>query len=135
MKNLYIFICALILFILIESIWLRLMSHSFYQAEIGHLLKPNPNFVAAVLFFLLYVLAICYFVIYPQSTETSLIRVFSMGALLGLAAYGTYDLTCLALFKGFSVKVAVVDTLWGGFLTGTVACGITCLARHFKWLS
>ena len=44
-----------------------------------------------------------------------------MGALFGLVAYGTYDLTNLATIKGWSLKVTIIDLLWGGILTGTVS--------------
>jgi len=113
------------------------MNKNFYQAEIGHLMKPNANFVAALFLFLIYITALCYLVIFPQQyeLESSLFNVFAMGGLLGLAAYGTYDLTCVAIFKGFIIKVAVVDTLWGGILTASVATATTWIAHRFNWLS
>lgn len=137
MKKICIFICAFILFLIIESLWLKFMSERFYQAEIGHLMKPTPNLVAALILFFIYITALCYLVIYPQQLEMdrSLISTFVMGGLFGLAAYGTYDLTCLAIFKGFSIKVAAVDTVWGGVLTGTVAMLTTKIADKFNWLS
>jgi len=137
MKKVSLFICAFLLFLVIESIWLKVMSKNFYQAEIGHLMRPDPNLVAAVLFFFLYIGALCFLVIYPQAqgSNIDLSRIFLMGGLFGLAAYGTYDLTCLALFKGFSIKVAAVDTLWGGVLTGTVSTLTLCLASKFDWLN
>jgi len=67
MKKLSLFVCAFFLFLIIESIWLKVMSKNFYQAEIGHLMRPDPNIVAAVLFFFLYIGALCFLVIYPQA--------------------------------------------------------------------
>jgi uncharacterized membrane protein len=56
------------------------------------------------------------------------------GALLGLIAYGTYDLTSLAVMKGFTTKIAIIDMVWGTILTGavsalTVFVGTRLLAR------
>ena len=47
-----------------------------------------------------------------------------MGAIFGLVAYGTYDLTNLATIKGWSLKVTIIDLIWGGILTSTVS-GLT----------
>ena len=37
---------------------------------------------------------------------------------LGLLAYGTYEFTNYATLRDWSVNQVVVDTLWGGVLTG-----------------
>ena len=44
-----------------------------------------------------------------------------LGGLLGLVAYGTYDITNLATLKGWPAIVAIVDIVWGTLLTGTIA--------------
>ena len=43
------------------------------------------------------------------------------GAILGLVAYGTYDMTNLATVRDWSVMVTIVDIVWGAALTGTAA--------------
>jgi uncharacterized membrane protein len=43
------------------------------------------------------------------------------GFLLGLLAYGTYDLTNLATLKNFPTDLAAIDALWGGVLFGVNA--------------
>ena len=44
-----------------------------------------------------------------------------MGALFGLVAYGTYDLTNLATIKNWSLKVTIIDLIWGAILTSVVS--------------
>ena len=44
-----------------------------------------------------------------------------LGALLGLVAYGTYDLTNLATLKGWPVTMTFVDMAWGAVLTAISA--------------
>jgi hypothetical protein len=43
------------------------------------------------------------------------------GGLLGLLTYGIYNFTCLAILKKYPMKVAILDTLWGGMLF-TIVC-------------
>ena len=51
--------------------------------------------------------------IYDDSTTKSLY----IGFIFGLVAYGTYNLTNMAVLKGWSPTVVFVDMFWGGFLT------------------
>ena len=46
--------------------------------------------------------------------------VIALGAFLGFMAYATFDLTCMALFRDFPLKVVVVDLIWGAVLSSVV---------------
>jgi uncharacterized membrane protein len=48
---------------------------------------------------------------------------------LGLIAYGTYDLTSLAIMNGWPVAVTIADMIWGTVLTG-VTCGVAFLVTQ-----
>ena len=45
------------------------------------------------------------------------IKSLYIGFIFGLVAYGTYNLTNMAVLKGWSPTVVFVDMFWGGFLT------------------
>ena len=45
------------------------------------------------------------------------------GAVLGLAAYGTYDITNLSTLKNWPLAMSLVDMAWGTFLTALSAAG------------
>ena len=51
------------------------------------------------------------------STATALVK----GALFGLFAYATYDLTNLATLKVWSLKISLMDMAWGTVLTAITA--------------
>jgi uncharacterized membrane protein len=36
--------------------------------------------------------------------------------LFGFSVYGVYDMTTLAVFKKWDIKLAIIDMVWGGFL-------------------
>ena len=43
------------------------------------------------------------------------------GALFGLVVYGIFNATCAAMFSGYDVRTAVIDTVWGTTLFFVVA--------------
>ncbi|KAA0915418.1 DUF2177 family protein [Psychrobacter sp. ANT_WB68] len=136
MGYVYIYLAAVAIFLGIDAVWLKTMTGLFYEKRIGHLLADEPNMIAAGVFYLFYLLALCIIILYPQiKAQASLGHIFLMGALIGLMAYGTYDFTSLALYKGYTLDTALVDFVWGGLLTGTVSAIVAWLAYRFHWLS
>jgi uncharacterized membrane protein len=108
--------------LILDFFWLTTMVKSFYGKYIGDLLAPNPNFAPAIVFYVLYCVGALVFVVFPAiSGNFSFGKVFLFGALFGLVAYGTYDLTNQATLKTWSTVVTVVDLAWGAFITGTAS--------------
>ena len=116
-----LWIAAAILFLAIDMVWLLWLGRGFYVSEIGDLLRQPPNFGAAGAFYILYVTGLMLMVIWPAVQAQSVQQALVQGALLGLIAYGTYDLTNLAVMKGFTTKIALIDMIWGTVLTASVA--------------
>ena len=80
----------------------------------------NPNFIAAGIFYLLFVSGLMVFVIEPGVRNESLNQAVMKGALFGLVTYATYDLTNLATLANWPLLVTVVDMIWGTILSGLV---------------
>jgi len=108
----------------IDLVWLGGIARGFYQRQLGHLLRPDVQWVPAVLFYLVYVAAIVVFVAAPAAERQSIGRALGYGAFFGLAAYAAFDLTSLALLREFPLAVALVDLAWGSLLTATVSGAI-----------
>lgn len=113
----------------LDFLWLGFIAKKLYYGEMGAILLQKFNAVPALLFYFVYIVGVLVFVINPALAKSSLAHAIGYGALFGLVAYATYDLTSLAVVKGFSVKVAIIDLLWGAFLTAAVA-GITYIVVH-----
>ena len=111
-------VSTFIIFILLDFIWLSNAARLIYRPEIGNLLLEKPVIPAAVAFYLLYGLGVALLVVRPAIGSGSVLGALWMGALFGLVAYGTYDLTNMATVKGWSITVTLVDMIWGGLLTG-----------------
>jgi uncharacterized membrane protein len=112
---------ALPVFFAIDMLWIGLVAKSFYARQIGALLKPNVNWVAAILFYLLFIGALVVFVILPAIEKHSWVHALLFGALFGLVCYATYDLTNLAVAKDWPLLVTIVDLLWGTVLAASVS--------------
>lgn len=116
-----LWIASAVLFLMIDMVWLLGLGRRFYMAEIGDLLASQPNLAAAALFYVLYITVLMIMVIWPAFQAQSALYAVRYGALLGLLAYGTYDLTNLAVMKGFTVRIALIDMVWGMALTAAVS--------------
>jgi uncharacterized membrane protein len=116
-----LYICTLLAFFAIDMVWLALVARGFYQKHLGFLLRTNPNWLAAIIFYLLFVFGLLVFVVVPSLQADSTKKVLIMGALFGLITYATYDLTNLATVKDWPWIVVVVDMLWGGILATSVS--------------
>ena len=114
-----------------DAIWLGLVARTFYRDQLGALMLPSPNFAIAAIFYVFFAMAVVVLAVMPGLKSASLLTAIAYGAVLGLAAYGTYDITNLATLKGWPVTVSVVDMAWGTFVTGLSAgCGFL-LTRYF----
>ena len=112
---------ALPTFLVMDLIWLGVVARSFYQSQMGHLMRAQVNWVAAIAFYLLFVAGIVVLAVWPAVERQSFAQALALGALLGLVTYAAYDLTNLATLEGFPLTVTLVDLAWGSVLCATVS--------------
>jgi uncharacterized membrane protein len=112
---------AIVVFFAIDMLWLGLVAKNFYSQQIGFLMKSNINWVAAIIFYLIFVVGLVLFVISPAIEKQSWTHALIFGALFGLITYATYDLTNLATLKDWPLLVTVVDLIWGTVLAASVS--------------
>ena len=116
-----LYFATLIAFLAIDIVWLGLIARTVYQKYLGFLLTPTINWIAAVLFYLLFILGILVFVVVPGLENNSLKVTLLRAALFGLITYATYDLTNLATVKNWPVLITVMDMAWGTVLSVVVS--------------
>ncbi len=126
------YILVLVVFLAIDAVWLSTAARLIYRPEIGQLLKDQPNFLVAFVFYALYALGLLVFIISPQLAAPDFGKALLLGAFFGLVAYGTYDMTNLATMKGFTTKIAIIDMAWGALLSGSVSVLSIWLIRLLK---
>lgn len=115
-----LYIYAIPVFILCDILWIGFIAKNFYHDKIGFLLGP-VNWVAAGIFYILFISGLTFFATYPGIQAQSIKLAIMYGGLFGFFTYLTYDLTNLATIKNWPVSVAVVDILWGTVLCAVVA--------------
>lgn len=141
----------------LDVVWLAVIAKSFYRGGIGHLMADPPNLVAGGVFYLLYPVGILLFAVTPAPWSGPLRLVpwsqaVLAGALFGLFAYATYDLSNLATLRGWPLRLTLVDIVWGTALTAAAAaagrwalgagghdmsrvkCFDTEIAMQMKWM-
>jgi uncharacterized membrane protein len=116
-----LFFVALASLFALDMVWLVLVAKNFYQKHIGFLMRPDINWIAAIIFYLLFIAGLVIFVISPAVEKHSWIHALLFGALFGLISYATYDLTNLATLKDWPVIVTIVDLIWGMVLSASVS--------------
>ena len=120
-RTLIAYIATGVAFAMIDSIWLRSMYTRLYQPEIGEMLMRGMRWGPAVAFYLLYIAGMLIFAVNPALANGRWQTALVQGAMLGFFCYMTYDLTNYATLKVWSLKVTVLDMIWGTFLTGSAA--------------
>jgi uncharacterized membrane protein len=108
-------------FFVIDIIWVGFVAKNFYRNQIGYLMKSDVNWIAAIIFYLIFITGLVVFVITPAIEKTSWIHAILFGSLFGLVCYATYDLTNLAVTKDWPLLVTIVDLVWGAVLSASVS--------------
>jgi uncharacterized membrane protein len=117
-------LAGLATFAVLDFLWLGVVMRSFYRAELGPIARTaadgslSPIWSAALPVYGLLVAGVGLFVL-PRAESLGAATLW--GAVMGLIVYGVYDLTNLATLKGYSLRLALVDMAWGGFVTASAA--------------
>lgn len=116
-----LYFIALPIFLGIDALWLSFIAKDLYSKQLGYLMTKTPNWLAAIIFYLLFVVGLVFFVLTPAIDKKSWMFALLAGSLFGLISYATYDLTNLATVKDWPVLITVIDLIWGTFLSASVS--------------
>lgn len=111
------YLVAAVIFGILDYLWLTTVTDSLYRDQLGPLMAEKPNFPAALAFYFIYLIGVTHFVTVPAWERRSLRTALVNGAILGLVAYATWDLTNLAVLQGFPGSIVVIDLIWGTLVT------------------
>lgn len=115
-----LYFITLPILLVVDMIWLGLVAKGFYAEKIGYLMKSEISWLPAILFYIMFAVAIVFFVLVPNMSA-SWMKVLLTGAFLGLVAYGAYDLTNHATIREWPLAMTVVDMAWGAVLSGVTS--------------
>lgn len=131
------YVLVLIVFGILDAIWLSTMGARLYKPVLGELLADKVRIAPAIIFYLMYPLGLVIFALVPALRTGSLQYAVVYAALFGLFAYATYDLTNFATMKIWTTQITVIDLAWGTFASGLSAAVAYVASRavmnHFGW--
>ena len=122
---------AIIAFLVIDGIWLGVVAKNFYANNLGDLLRKDFLLLPSVIFYLMFTAGLVFLAVRPGQPDLSLLNIALHGAVVGLLAYGTYDLTNLATLRDWPPILSVVDLIWGTVLSASVALSSAVCVRYF----
>jgi uncharacterized membrane protein len=137
MELLKTYLLLLPILFLIDYLWLGRLMGPFYLRELGPLARTDGNaFVpviwAAVVVYLLIPLGIVVFVLPLLPAQGFVLPALGYGLLYGLVLYGVFDMTNYSLLVNYSLKMAVVDICWGGFLNSVATLCAAVIRRMLQ---
>ena len=124
------YLAALLCFLLCDGCWITLTSSSLYQPAFGALMAPEANWLAVGLFYPLFLYGLLVFAITPGLQQRAPLVALRRGALLGLFAYATYDLTNQATLRDWPWSITAIDMTWGTFVSGVASWAGTRLTSR-----
>ena len=122
MQILKTYIITFIVIIILDAIWLGLIARKLYSSKLGYIMKSNVNWLAALIFYLIFIGGLVFFVVEPSISQESLTYAIKAGLIFGFVTYATYDLTNLSTIRDWPLSITLIDLAWGstlGLLTST----------------
>ena len=115
-------ILTLVLYVALDLLWVGGFAKGFIARQVGPYLSPKADWLAAILFYLIFASGLWYFAVNPACSTA---QAFLNGAFFGLVTYGTYELVNRALIANWPWKLVVVDMAYG-----VVACSVVSGVAH-----
>jgi uncharacterized membrane protein len=119
--NALAYIVVTIVFVALDGAWLSIMGPMLYKPALGDMLADKVRLAPAIAFYLLYPIGIEIFALVPALRAGSVGHAALYGALFGLFAYATYDLTNAATLRQWTTQITLTDMAWGAVATGLCA--------------
>jgi uncharacterized membrane protein len=118
-----------LIFLVADAVMLPTVVKPLFERHLGDAILDSPRILPAVLFYVLYLAGIIWFAGWPALRDGVPSTALLNGAILGLVAYGTYELTSWTVMRDWHPAMVAVDMAWGTALTALAAWGGVMAAR------
>lgn len=116
-----VFLATLAAFVALDALWISLAAMPMFQGAVGGIMRPAPLITPAAIFYVIYIAGLMRLAVMPALRERSAKSAAMNGAVLGLTAYATFDLTNLTIIQGWTPMLAAVDMAWGTAVSAIAA--------------
>lgn len=131
MQTAVLYLASLIFFLAVDAVMLRMFMAPLFERHLGDWMADPLRMGPAAVFYLGYIAGALYLVSMPALRANDPMQALVGGLVLGLLAYGTYEFTNYATLTRWTMQQVVIDTIWGGVLTGATAWFGVIVARNF----
>lgn len=101
-----------IILLILDSIYISFISNSFQLQIISvQRVTMTIRILGAIICYALLIFGLYYFILKDH-------RSILDATLFGIVIYGVYESTNYATLKNWTLKILLIDTLWGGVLMG-----------------
>jgi uncharacterized membrane protein len=112
------YVSGILTLLVLDGVMIWFVILPTFKKYIPTYLNTDMNFIAAIAFYLLYILVLLLLVVQPGIVQgLPFSKIVINSALLGFGAYMTYELTSMSVMKGWNWEMVTIDTLWGTILT------------------
>lgn len=115
------YVAVAVVFGVIDAAWLSFAGPNLYKPILGSILADKVSLAPAAVFYLIYVAGVVVLAVAPALKDGQLRTAAINGLVLGLMAYGTYDLTNQATLKVWATRLTLIDMTYGAMLTACAA--------------
>lgn len=128
---LYAYGATLLALLVLDALWIGLYMAPAYKEALGELMLPQPRFSAAALFYILYAAGVVFLAVAVGLRGGGWHSAALYGAVVGLMAYGTYDITNYSILKAWPLGLSVLDVGWGTLMTALSAVAGCLVAQRW----
>ena len=130
MQQVSAYLVVLVIFGVLDLIWLSLMGPILYRPVLGDILLERVRMAPALVFYAIFPIGIVFFAVRPALESNSVTMALTHGLLFGAIAYATYDLTNFATLRNWSLQITVIDIVYGALVAAIAAGCATVIIRH-----
>lgn len=116
MRIIAAYLSTLIVFVLVDFVWLSTMAARLYRPILSDILAPGVSLLPAIAFYIIYPVGIVAFAVLPALKSGGISAAVSYGAMFGFFTYATYDLTNHATLRNWTWQITLLDVVWGSAL-------------------
>ena len=108
-------------FLVADALMLGFVLGPVFRNHLGDSLADGLRLGPAIAFYLLYMAGLTYFAGLPALRDGTAMSALINGAVLGLVAYGTYELTSWTVMRDWHPQMVMMDMAWGAVVSGISA--------------
>lgn len=120
---------SFIIYLIIDGTMIALYTGPLFGKMIKNIqggVEMNTRLIPAILCFIVLAFGVNYFVLDKVRDNHIFVDSIKYGFIFGLIVYAVYDLTNYATFGKYTLKVTIIDILWGA----TLAFLVTIITKY-----